>query len=217
MKTRTTTMTCVRCCAGSLDSQLTRLDESGDESEQSYDEEELEALMAADGRRGAPKGKITEIPDAAATPAPSQKRKADAVESPAATDKLTKAEKKKLKNAEGKAAAAPAAAAPAVADKKKADKPESASAKGTKKTLPSGLIIEDTKVGTGPVAKAGKRLGMRYIGKLENGKQFDANTGGKPFQFVLGKGEVIAGWDQGIVGMAVGGERRLTVRSDTFT
>jgi len=46
---------------------------------------------------------------------------------------------------------------------------------------------------------------------LESGKQFDSNTAGKPFSFALGKGEVIAGWDQGLVGMAVGGERRLTV------
>lgn len=52
---------------------------------------------------------------------------------------------------------------------------------------------------------------MRYVGKLENGKQFDANTGGKPFSFVLGRGEVIAGWDQGLAGMNVGGERRLTI------
>ena len=41
--------------------------------------------------------------------------------------------------------------------------------------------------------------------------QFDANTAGKPFSFMLGKGEVISGWDQGLAGMAVGGERRLTV------
>lgn len=46
---------------------------------------------------------------------------------------------------------------------------------------------------------------------MENGKQFDANTAGKPFSFVLGKGEVIRGWDEGLAGMAVGGERRLTV------
>lgn len=52
---------------------------------------------------------------------------------------------------------------------------------------------------------------MRYIGKLENGKQFDANTAGAPFKFTLGRGEVIRGWDEGLVGMAVGGERRLTV------
>ncbi|NXD32555.1 FKBP4 protein, partial [Spelaeornis formosus] len=75
----------------------------------------------------------------------------------------------------------------------------------------NGLIIEDVTVGDGPIAKTGKRLGMRYIGKLENGKQFDANTSGKAFTFVLGRGEVIKGWDQGLVGMHVGGERRLTI------
>lgn len=52
---------------------------------------------------------------------------------------------------------------------------------------------------------------MRYIGKLKNGKQFDANTKGKPFSFRLGKGEVIKGWDLGLVGMKVGGERRLEI------
>lgn len=52
----------------------------------------------------------------------------------------------------------------------------------------------------------------RYIGKLQNGKQFDANTSGAPFYFRLGAGEVIKGWDQGLEGMAVGGERKLTVR-----
>ncbi len=61
------------------------------------------------------------------------------------------------------------------------------------KTLPGGLIVEDLKVGDGPVAKSGKRLGMRYIGKLQNGKQFDANTTGPTFNFRLGGGEVIKG------------------------
>jgi FK506-binding nuclear protein len=54
----------------------------------------------------------------------------------------------------------------------------------------------------------------RYIGKLQNGKQFDANTSGQPFYFRLGAGEVIKGWDQGLDGMAVGGERKLTVSAD---
>lgn len=52
---------------------------------------------------------------------------------------------------------------------------------------------------------------MRYVGRLQNGKQFDANTKGKPFAFKLGKGEVIGGWDEGLKGMQVGGERRLTI------
>jgi hypothetical protein len=56
-----------------------------------------------------------------------------------------------------------------------------------------------------------KHLLLRYIGKLLNGKVFDSNTSGQPFYFRLGAGEVIKGWDQGIEGMAVGGERKLTV------
>lgn len=51
----------------------------------------------------------------------------------------------------------------------------------------------------------------RYIGKLNNGKQFDANTSGAPFSFMLGRGEVIKGWDLGLNGMAVGGERKLVI------
>lgn len=101
------------------------------------------------------------------------------------------------------------AAKPAEKKKEAAEKPEEKSSK--KQTLPSGLIIEDFKVGDGPVAKKGKRLGMRYIGKLMNGKQFDANTSGAPFNFRLGAGEVIKGWDQGLEGMKVGGERQLTI------
>jgi FK506-binding nuclear protein len=61
------------------------------------------------------------------------------------------------------------------------------------------------------VRRISRSLPARYIGKLTDGKQFDANTAGKPFSFVLGRGEVIKGWDEGLMGMAVGGERRLTV------
>ncbi|ORX40764.1 hypothetical protein BD324DRAFT_612042 [Kockovaella imperatae] len=144
-----------------------------------------------------------------------KKRKAEEIESPApkaatttpaaSTEGLSKAQKKKLaKKAklEGATAAAPTPAAAAPTANGNANK---------KRTLPSGLIIEDIKNGDGPVAKAGKRLGMRYIGKLENGKQFDSNTAGKPFTFVLGRNEVIKGWEEGLKGMAVGGERRLTI------
>ncbi|KAG0691095.1 peptidylprolyl isomerase fpr4 [Pichia californica] len=79
------------------------------------------------------------------------------------------------------------------------------------KTLPGGVIIEDKTVGTGPVCKKGQKVGVRYIGKLKNGKVFDKNTSGKPFHFGLGKGEVIKGWDVGVAGMAVGGERRVVI------
>ncbi|KAG9323973.1 hypothetical protein KVV02_003244 [Mortierella alpina] len=83
--------------------------------------------------------------------------------------------------------------------------------KDNKKVLPNGLIIEDVKVGTGAAAKSGKKIGMRYIGRLTTGKVFDKNTSGKPFNFNLGRGEVIKGWDLGIQGMMLGGERRLTI------
>ncbi|ROW11435.1 hypothetical protein VMCG_01188 [Cytospora schulzeri] len=74
-----------------------------------------------------------------------------------------------------------------------------------------GVTIDDRKVGTGRTAKSGDKVGMRYIGKLENGKVFDSNKKGSPFSFKLGKGEVIKGWDIGVAGMSVGGERRLTI------
>ncbi|KAF2753628.1 hypothetical protein EJ05DRAFT_504723 [Pseudovirgaria hyperparasitica] len=77
-----------------------------------------------------------------------------------------------------------------------------------------GVKIDDKKLGKGPAAKKGDKIGMRYIGKLEkDGKVFDSNKKGKPFTFVLGKGEVITGWEIGVDGMTVGAERRLTIPS----
>jgi FK506-binding nuclear protein len=80
-----------------------------------------------------------------------------------------------------------------------------------KKTLPNGLVIEDKEAGDGARAKKGKKVDVRYIGKLQNGKIFDSNTKGKPFTFALGRGEVIKGWDMGVEGMQVGGVRKLTI------
>ena len=63
-----------------------------------------------------------------------------------------------------------------------------------KATLANGVVIQDHKVGSGPKAKNGSKLGIRYIGKLvKNGKEFDQNKKGPPFRFTLGKGEVIKG------------------------
>ena len=74
-----------------------------------------------------------------------------------------------------------------------------------------GVLIEDTKRGSGPVAGLGNRVAVNYVGKLKsNGKVFDASKK-KPFIFRLGRGEVIKGWDIGVAGMAVGGTRRLTI------
>jgi len=79
------------------------------------------------------------------------------------------------------------------------------------KELEGGVKIRDVKVGDGPGAQKGQSVKMRYIGKLTDGKVFDSNTKGKPFVFRLGAGEVIKGWDVGIVGMKAGGERELTI------
>ena len=74
-----------------------------------------------------------------------------------------------------------------------------------------GVLIDDLKIGSGPIATNGNRVAVNYIGKLKsNGKVFDASKK-KPFVFRLGKGEVIKGWDIGVSGMAVGGVRRLTI------
>ena len=80
-----------------------------------------------------------------------------------------------------------------------------------KKVLPSGLEIEDLKLGSGTKANQGKAVLIRYKGTLLNGKVFDSNFGGKPLKFVVGKGDVIKGMDIGIVGMAVGGTRKLVI------
>ncbi|KAI5961254.1 FPR3 [Candida pseudojiufengensis] len=78
-------------------------------------------------------------------------------------------------------------------------------------TLLGGVITEDRKIGEGPTAKSNNKVGIRYIGKLKNGKVFDKNTNGKPFSFKLGKGECIKGFDLGVTGMSVGGERRVII------
>jgi peptidylprolyl isomerase len=76
------------------------------------------------------------------------------------------------------------------------------------------LKKEDIKVGTGAEAVSGKTVVVNYIGRLVDGKQFDASCDrGQPFDFVLGTGGVIQGWDQGVAGMKIGGQRRLIIPS----
>jgi peptidylprolyl isomerase len=78
---------------------------------------------------------------------------------------------------------------------------------------PADLVVEDLVVGEGDEAQAGQRVSVQYVGVAwSTGSQFDASWDrGEPFEFALGKGEVIAGWDDGVVGMRVGGRRRLTI------
>ena len=74
------------------------------------------------------------------------------------------------------------------------------------------LKIEDMKVGTGTEAVAGKTVSVHYTGWLTDGKKFDSSVDrGQPFQFPLGQGRVIQGWDKGVAGMKVGGKRKLTI------
>jgi FKBP-type peptidyl-prolyl cis-trans isomerase len=77
---------------------------------------------------------------------------------------------------------------------------------------PEKLESTDVKVGTGPEAKSGDKVKVHYTGTLMNGKKFDSSRDrGQPFEFTLGKGEVIKGWDEGVVGMKVGGQRKLVI------
>lgn len=79
-------------------------------------------------------------------------------------------------------------------------------------TESSQLKIEDLTVGTGAEAVAGKKVTVNYVGTLTDGTKFDSSYDrNQPFSFVLGSGQVIAGWDQGLAGMKVGGKRRLTI------
>ena len=76
------------------------------------------------------------------------------------------------------------------------------------------LKIEEMVVGTGDEAVNGKKVTVNYSGTLINGTKFDSSYDrGVPFSFSLGAGEVIAGWDQGVTGMKVGGKRKLTIPS----
>jgi len=81
---------------------------------------------------------------------------------------------------------------------------------------PKVLIVQDLIVGTGAEAKSGDSVTVQYVGVLfANGKEFDSSwKAGKPFTFDLGSGGVIAGWDQGVEGMKVGGRRRLIIPAD---
>ncbi len=73
------------------------------------------------------------------------------------------------------------------------------------------LTSEDLVVGTGAEAVSGKAVEVHYTGWLTDGKKFDSSVGRGPFTFKLGAGMVIRGWDQGVVGMKVGGKRKLTI------
>ena len=74
------------------------------------------------------------------------------------------------------------------------------------------LIIEDLTAGSGATAAAGQTVSVHYTGWLTDGTKFDSSVDRNvPFEFRLGMGQVIGGWDQGVAGMQVGGKRKLTI------
>ncbi|KAF9965435.1 peptidylprolyl isomerase fpr4 [Mortierella alpina] len=160
-----------------------------DEDEDEEDEEEDETVIVTKGAK--------RVAQQAAVPEKKQKITAEQ----AVKKEAPKKEEPKKKEAAKKEEPKKKEAAKKEELKKEQPKKEEPK-KDNKKVLANGLIIEDVKVGTGAAAKSGKKIGMRYIGRL---------TTGKPFNFNLGRGEVIKGWDLGIQGMMLGGERRLTI------
>ena len=82
-------------------------------------------------------------------------------------------------------------------------------------TMDSGLEYIDVKVGEGAEANAGQMVSVHYTGWLVHGKKFDSSVDrGQPFEFPLGGGSVIKGWDEGVAGMKIGGVRKLIIPSD---
>jgi FKBP-type peptidyl-prolyl cis-trans isomerase len=113
--------------------------------------------------------------------------------------------------------ATPVAATPPAAASA-ASSPTPAAKKGNEPpviTKPSGLKFQVLKRGKGPFAMAGQTVSVHYTGWLTDGTKFDSSVDrGKPFQFTLGAGQVIPGWDEGVAGMRVGEKRKLIVPPD---
>ncbi len=82
----------------------------------------------------------------------------------------------------------------------------------TTTTTPTGLVIEDMQVGTGDSPQTGQTVTVHYTGWLTDGTKFDSSVDrGRPFEFSIGRGQVIRGWDEGVATMKIGGKRKLTI------
>jgi len=82
-----------------------------------------------------------------------------------------------------------------------------------KQTMSNGLAVEDVKIGDGQEVEKFNIVTVNYTGLLEDGTKFDSslNPGRSPFRFTVGAGQVIKGWDEGLMGMKIGGKRKLTI------
>lgn len=109
-------------------------------------------------------------------------------------------------------AAGSAAARPAPPTESNGNAPGVPALTGELKRLPSGLGYIDERVGTGASPRSGQTVQVHYTGWLTNGQKFDSSRDrGTPFEFAIGAGRVIAGWDQGVASMTVGSKRRLVI------
>jgi peptidylprolyl isomerase len=86
---------------------------------------------------------------------------------------------------------------------------------GSETTTASGLKYVDYEVGTGASPTAGQKVSVHYTGTLTDGSKFDSSVDrGQPFEFTIGVGQVIKGWDEGVMSMKVGGKRKLIIPPD---
>ena len=150
----------------------------------------------------------TKIPEKAEK----KRNREEAADVPSALDKkkLEKEKLKKQKLAEKEKKSSSSSSNDEVDRNKAAAAKMAAPSGGPSARNVNGVLIEEVSVGKGKEAKSGARVKMEYVGKLKNGKVFDASRG-RPFQFKIGRREVIAGWEIGIPGMKEGGKRILTI------
>lgn len=158
------------------------------------------------------------LPLALAACAPKESESADTTAPPAAARPTTTAQ------TPPPAPAAEAAKPPAPEASESATKAETKEAGGKEagKETPgkmtktaSGLQYQDVVVGKGPTPKPGQRVTVNYVGTLQDGTKFDSSLDhGRPFSFNIGEGNVIKGWDEGVMTMHVGGKRKLIIPPD---